>query len=163
MEVGVTRGFQGGCSNTLCYYAAHGIGSPPGPYEAVNLNALPCSCTNAPTPDVGGSHLFGVLNAHGTSLYFVGIDNIFYWNWSGHNPPSPDYGIGIETTSDGQNGTYVRTTPVWSPQWEDANFNFYNANNGLLQSALADATLVWCSYPPSSSFVDSLAPPGATC
>lgn len=127
MELGVTQGYEG--AQGLFYYAAHAVNYP-GTYAQVNLNGLPCTCTNAPLPGVGENHLFSVLNSQGSSIYAVGIDNTFYWSWSGHNPPSPDYGIGMETTCDACSGTYVRRTPVTSPQWEGSNFVFYDADNG---------------------------------
>ncbi|MDQ5821721.1 MAG: hypothetical protein M3540_09785 [Actinomycetota bacterium] len=159
VELGVTRGWQ--MDPGLYYYSAHAINYSQ-VYGEVNLNELPC-CTNAPLPAVGENHLFGVLNSHGDSIYFVGVDNIMYWSWNGHSPPSPDYGIGMETTCSGCSGTYVRRTPVTSPQWEDVNFNFYNADNGSFRQAggISGVTQLWCGYP--TSFVDALSTAGVTC
>ncbi len=167
VELGVTAGYDG--SQGVYYYAADGINYP-STYDQVNLNALPIppcppqGCTQPPLPGFGETHLFSILNSHGSSVYFVGIDNVFYWSFSGHNPPSPDYGIGMESTCDGCTGTYIRRTPVLSPQWQDANYAMHDADNGVFQQGgggLPDATQLFCGGP--TSFVDALATSGVTC
>lgn len=159
VELGVTRGWHGFPS--LNYYTAHGINYP-GVYEEISLNDIPC-CVDAPQPEVGTNHLFSIFNSHGERWYYVGIDNVFYYGWWDHVPPSPDYGIGIETTCSGCPGTYVRATPVTSPQWQDAAFGLHTTDNGEFRQAgnISGATQIWCSYP--TWFVQALATPDVTC
>jgi hypothetical protein len=166
IELGVTRGYAG--STGLFYYSAHGINrdictGATGLYSEINLNTDPSVSPHPPLPVVGESHSFSIRNSIGSNIFFDIIDNTAWWSFSGHNPPTADFGIGFESTCSSCTGTYVQRTPVSGIQWADSSWTWHAPSNGQFLRGGGTPTLNWCTQ--FTSFVDGLnvAPSTVTC